>query len=70
MMPDLRTLLDLLALVLTPVFAAGGAWVSINWLREDVRGLKRDVRRMDARVVNLYGHLRVPLPVEREDSVS
>lgn len=64
---DLRTALELLVLILTPVFSAGGAWVSIKWLRQEVRELKRDFRVLDGRVVNLYGRLRVPLPIESED---
>lgn len=65
---DLRSVIDLAAMLATPVFAAGGAWVSIKFLREEVKDLKRDVRRLDGRVINLYRHMRVPLPVEREES--
>ena len=67
---DLRTILDIAVMLTTPIFAAGGAWVSLKYLREDVRGLKTDVRRLDTRVVNLYGHLRVPLPVDPDHSIN
>ncbi|MGH7144767.1 MAG: hypothetical protein ACREJ2_11665 [Planctomycetota bacterium] len=67
---DVRAMIELGVLLATPVFAAGGAWASVKLLREDVRALKADVRRVDRRVVNLYGHLRVPMPIEPEDSVS
>lgn len=66
---DARTLIELLCALVTPVFAAGGAWVSIRFLREDVQVLKVDVRRVDRRVVNLYQHVRAPLPPEPEDSI-
>lgn len=61
---DLRTLIEIFCALITPVFAAGGAWVSIRFLREDVRLLKGDVRVLDRRVVNLYQYMRVPLPPE------
>lgn len=59
---DMRTLIEALCALVTPVFAAGGAWVSIKFLREEVRELKIDVRRVDGRVVNLYQRMRVPVP--------
>ncbi len=67
---DLRTVLEFLAMILTPVFAAGGAWVSIKFLREDLREVKGQVERLDRRVVNLYQYLRAPLPVDPEHSVN
>lgn len=69
-MIDVRTALDLVVMVATPIFAAGGAWASIRHLRAEVKEIKRDVERLDRRVVNLYLHLRAPLPVEIEDSIN
>ncbi len=57
---------ELIALVLTPVFAAGGAWASVKFLRQEVHELKGRVERVDTRLMNLYAYLRVPLPVHRE----
>lgn len=74
MLSDWKLMLELAGFVLTPVFAAGGAWVSVTlrfaFLTREVALLRSGLRRTELHVANLYGYFRIAVPSDPADPPS
>lgn len=64
---DVRTMLEVIGFLATPLFAAGGAWVSVKTAMREIALLRSGQRRLESRVANLYGRLRIPMPIDVEE---